>query len=161
MIRKATFADIPRLVEVLQDGYQRSIYAGRGEIDPREARTLFQHGIQRHGSPMAGGTQVNVAETDGRVEGFHFGMLDRVMHVGTVLTATDVWFVGTARMEATDAFRLLLAFVLWAEANPKVIEIRPADSGAIGDPQDPRKVEIYRRAGLVPVGMIYERRPAR
>jgi len=159
MIRPAAFGDIPRLAELLGEMHARSVYAGRAELDVREAKALMLRSIQRHGGRRAGSTLVMVAATDGVVHGFLLGLLDRVYHVLGALLATDVFFYVDGHGDPRDARRLLRALMAWADTNPAVIEVRMGATGAIGDWR--RTEKLYQRAGMHQAGVIYERRIAR
>lgn len=155
MIRRARFGDIPGLYRLIGEGHANSRYAASEEIDEREAKALLMRCIQRHGSPNVGGSCVFVAEAGGRIDGFIVGLLDRVYHLGRRFSAEDLFFYVSPDSEPTMAGRLIDAYVAWAEANEKVIEIKLAATDIIDDWR--RTAHLYERKGFHQIGAIYER----
>jgi len=156
MIRAPQFVDIPGMIAVLDDGYAKSVYRDIGEIDRKEARAYLMGAIQRHGSPNEGGTWVNVAETDGKVEGLFIGILDRVYVVGTALRAIDCHWYGTDRASPKDMLAMFDGFVEWASSIPKVKLIHPTATHVLGDYSAAEKA--FAKRGFERAGVIYERR---
>ncbi len=156
MVRKAKFGDIPRLTELLEQGYQRSKYRDRGSVSTKEIKALLVNAIQRHGLTSAGGACVFVSEHQGVVDGFIAGLLDRVYHIGDKLSATDLFLYVAPDGSPTSAGGLIDAFVDWALDNEAVVEIRLAATDIIQDYE--RTAALYRRKGFIQTGVIYERR---
>lgn len=155
MIREAKLADIFRLVEVLQEAHERSVYKDRCGVDVNEAKRLLAQAILRHGHRNLGGCLVFVAETDGVVEGLLLATLLRIYEIGDRLMATDVFFVTSERADPRDAGRLLAAMESWAEFNPKAVEVRVGMTGVVGDWR--RLAKHYERRGYQPFGAIYRK----
>lgn len=155
MIRRAAFADIPRIAELMTDLHRVSIYADRCGIDIAETKALFTRLMQRHGGKADGGACVFVAEKNGRVEGFMAGLLSRVYHVGDKLAAQDVFLHLTPDADPRDLSRLVGAYVGWAEACPKVIEINLSETDVIA--ADPRLLKLYSRKGFIRCGTIHRK----
>lgn len=153
MIRPAKFGDINALVELMKEGHARSKYAGRDEVDVKEAKALLMASIQRHGLKREGGTCVFVTD---QVDGFMMGMVDRVYHVGTKLVAQDLFYYAREGVKPQDAVGLLGAYLDWAESIPNVIEIRNGVTDIIGDVE--RVEALYRRRGFTRCGVIMERK---
>jgi len=153
-IRAAKFGDIPALAALMCEMHARSCYAGRAELDLKATKGLFFNAIQRHGGSVAGSTLANVAERDGTVEGFLIGVLDNCYHVLVELMATDLFTYVSERGDPRDAIRLLEAFMKWAKANPRVIEVRLGATNAIGDFE--RTAVLYKRIGLEQCGGLYQ-----
>lgn len=152
MIRPAKFGDIPSIFDMIVEGHSRSKYAGRDAVDAKECKSLLMGAIQRHGLKREGGTCVLVTE---RVDGFIMGILDRVYHVGTKLTAQDMFFYARATSFPQDRVGLLDAYIRWADSVPNVIEIRNGITDILGDVE---KVElIYQRMGFRRCGVMVER----
>jgi hypothetical protein len=152
MIRAAKFADVPRLIELMADGYSRSRYREKSAFDPKEARTLLQNCIARHGAPNEGGTMVMVSDP---VESFMIGIRERVYFVGTALVAKDLFLYATETASPFDSVGLVNAYVDWAKADPKVIEIQLSATDVI---QETGAAEaMYRHMGFRRSGAIYER----
>ncbi len=155
MIRPAKFADIPAMAGIMVERYEGSLYARLGEMDMRATKALLTGAVQRHGGHNAGSTLAVVDERDGAVAGFVIGLLDRVYHVGVPLTCTDLFF--TSRPAADfDAVGLAREVIAWAEANPKVVEIKMGVVDTFGTDLD-RADAMYRRLGLERCGAIYRR----
>lgn len=158
MIRRANFADIPALVDLLADAYTRSKYVGRATLDAREARAILTQCIQRHGAKGEGGTNVDVVDAGGEVRGFMVGLLERCYHVAVELMASDLFLVVSEAAPKTAALALIRRYIAWAEANPKVIQVNLSATDAVGDF---RRVErAYSRLGCRQSGVIYERAKA-
>jgi hypothetical protein len=132
-------------------------YADIDELDAREAKALFARCLQRHGGTNAGATLVMVSETNGVMEGFIIGALDRIYHIGTKLMATDIYFIMLPRADPRDSLKLFKAFEAWAWNNPKVIEIKLGTTFEYGKrPVD----KIYVRNGYAVTGNLYVKRKA-
>jgi hypothetical protein len=156
MIRRAQFADVPRIVEILQQSFVHSPYAGGpGQIDVKEAKGLLVNCIQRHGGKNVGATFVEVAERFGVVEGFIVGLLQRVLHIGTHLQATDLFWLATPQVEPRDPSRLMRNMVAWALQSPGVIEIRVGATNDAGTDWL-RAEKLLLKRGFVPCGGIYK-----
>ena len=155
MIRPAINGDIPRLAEIMMDLHARSKFASRCTVNKGEVKRMFLGFIARNQSRGIGGTCVFVAERDGKVEGFMVGLLDQVYHIGSKLSANDVYFTVTQRADPRDASRLLSAYDAWASANPNVITINLSATDVI---EPTKRVEkLFRRRGFIRCGAIYER----
>lgn len=156
MMRPARFIDTPRIVELLIAQQKRSRFADAVAVDEGHARKLVSAMIQRHGGIHDGATCCYVIESDeGIVEAFIFGMLDRVYHIGDMLTAIDVFLVCTEKAPLTAMQRLLSAYMDWAQANPKVFEIQLSWTDAL--PTGERMAALYERKGFVKSGEIFRR----
>lgn len=153
MIRPARFADIPRLWALIEEMFLKSIYVGYDEPDMKVAKGLLMQAIQRHGQKGAGGTNCMVFEHDGQVEGFMFSVLDRVYHIGNLLTATDFYTYATDRAPARAGIALVDDFLAWCEGNPKVVEICLGATNAVGDYN--RTALLFKRKGLSQTGVMY------
>ncbi len=155
-MRKAKFGDIPRLTELLEQGYQRSKYRDRGSVSIKETKSLLVSAIQRHGLTSAGGSCVFVTENQGVVDGFIAGLLDRVYHIGDKLTATDIFFYVTPEGSPRSAGHLIDAFIDWTQDIEEVVEIRMAATDVIQPAE--QSMALYQRKGFTQSGVIYERR---
>jgi len=160
MIRAARTTDVPAMVGILEERYRASAYAELGEMDHRQANRLLVASVQRHGGRGASGTLAMVAEHDGAVNGFIIGWLESVYLIGVPLMATDVFFTTSVGAEGRDVAALALTFTRWAEANPRVVEIKMGVVDTFGVDLD-RADGFYRRLGLKKCGAIYRRSIAR
>lgn len=154
-VRDAKFVDIPRIVELMEEAHQQSVYAQVTTFDAQEARQLLARALQRHGHMNNGGSLVLVAERNGIVEGFMIGILDSVYPCLKELVATDLLFIVSGRADGRDAGRMLRRLMQWAERNPKVVEIRLGVVGAIRDWK--RTSKLYTRYGFEQYGAIFRR----
>lgn len=157
MIRDARFEDIPAIMAVIRWGYQQSDYAKKGlcGLDEKEAKRLLVNAIQRHGRGRNAGSFVQVAERDGKVEGFIVGILSRVYHIGDRLMASDLFWLCTPMVPPRDPRRLMRNMIEWGKGVDGVIEIRCGTTAILGDPE--RAGAILRSLGLEPYGAIYRK----
>lgn len=150
MIRDARFQDIPRIRAILREAYERSDYVkGLCGFDDGEATRLLAHGIQQHGAE----TLVCVAERNGTVEGFIFGVLSRVYHVGDRNMASDLFWLATENVDPRDPRRLMKAMVAWGRSMPNVVEIRCGATAILQDPESAGR--ILESLGMDRYGLIY------
>lgn len=156
-VRAATFTDIPAIVSLLQQGFERSHYAQAshgGGIDQSEAKRLLVQAIQRHGHKNGGATWVQVAETDGIVSGLILGTLARVYAIGTHLMASDLFWITHPMSSPRDAANLMRGMIKWARSCPHVIEIKCGTTAIIND--DPAEAgRILERLGMKRYGVLY------
>ena len=153
-IRPARMIDTPALADILAERQKDSRYYGVDEVDLPYAKKLIGAGIQRHGHTTDGGCFVMVAEDeDGAVMGFVYGMLSRVYHVGHKLAATDVFLIGRKDCPALALTHLFDAYLDWARANPRVVEIGASWSDVI--PGSDGFASIYIRKGFRHCGSTY------
>ncbi len=154
-VRNAKFTNIPAIYSMLEELYDKSVYKGRDEIEPREAKRLITNCIQRHGQMGPGGACVFVCGPEGRANGFIIGVLDRVYHIGKKLMATDLYWYVSDDASRKDAIALFDAFCDWADTNPNVLEIKPGATDAVGDY---RRTEIvFKRKGFRQSGSMWTR----
>jgi hypothetical protein len=154
-IRNANFVDVPAIVRLLQEAYDRSHYAKEqiGDIDLKEAKRLVVQCIQRHGHKTGGGCWVQVAETDGVITGLLMGTLARVYVIGNKLMATDLFWLTHPMADPRDAANLMRSFMAWARSCPDVVEIKCGTTAVIGSPEEAGV--ILQRLGLHEYGRIY------
>lgn len=157
MIRPATFADMPRLIELVQAMHESSIYPARNiGVDMTSARAILMDGIRRHGGGHQGSTLFNVVEFRGQVEGYMLGILQRIYSIGNRLEAQDFWLFCTNKAPKIASGKLVDAYIEWADTNPKVADIALSWTNAAK--VDGRKIaRLYERKGFDRVGEIYKR----
>lgn len=129
--------DVLPILDLIEEAHTRSVYAGVSEVDREYTRKFFARSLHFHGNSNHGATLMLVSEKDGKIEGYFFGFLDRLYQVGTNLAATDVHFYLTPDADPRDALKIINDFTAWAEANPKVVEVRIGVSNVMGE-VDPR-----------------------
>lgn len=152
MIRIARFADIMDLVRLWKAAHARSEKYRRYTFDDKQAQQLLKASIMGHGVPHAGGTWCMVAEKEGQVVGFLFGVLDRIEDVGAELFATDWKFLMDPGADARMALTLRDSFIAWARANERVAEIVVGVHDALGDYQ--RTAKIWEQKGFTEIGLM-------
>lgn len=153
--RVAKFADIPQIVDVMQDAHRLSRDAHLTTFDETEAKQLLMRCIQRHGHTNYLGTLVMVSESpvNREIRGFMIGILDQVHPCLKELKATDLFFIMQPDAPLRDARKMLLSLIDWARDNPKVIKIL---LGMTDDLADPEKVSrLYESVGLESCGGMY------
>lgn len=156
MIRRARMADVHRLVELLEYAHARSIYAGRIGVDVAYARKYLAGAVMRNGNVYQGGSLVMVAEdSDGAVQAFVLGLLDRVYGVCDALQAYDHFLIATRTAPKGAMLALFNAYVDWAAANPRVFEIGASHTDAL--PGSERMIGVFKRAGFRRCGSIFKR----
>lgn len=152
-VRAAKFVDIPQMAALLEDGYQRSIYAGKATFDIIEAKRLAATAIQRHGQSNLGGSLVMVSETAGIVDGLLIGVLDNVYPCLKELVATDLLFLQAEHANPKDGVLMLKHLIAWAKKNPKVIEVHLGVASTVGDWE--RVAKLYEAVGLDRCGAMF------
>lgn len=156
MIRRATFSDIPRIIDFLAFEYEKTHYARTGvcQIDANEAKLFLRNAIHRHGYKHIGATWVEVAEAPGGlISGLIVGTLHRVYTIGNKLMATDLFWVVNAFSSPSDAVALMRNMHTWAWSCPDVIEIRCGATAIIQNPE--RASQLFAALGMEPYGNIY------
>lgn len=154
-MRPARTFDALRIVALLEEAHASSRFADAVGVDRDYARKLIAGLVQRHGGAHDGASLVNVIEVDGQIEAFMLGILGRVYHIGDKLVADDMFLVATDKAPKTATNRLIGAYLDWAEANPRVHEIRLSWSDALDT--GPRMASIYERKGFTLCGSVYRR----
>lgn len=149
MIRSAQFADIPRLVELIQRTHAGSIYAGRCNVDVKLLKATLLHAIEKHGRKLCGGSLVLVSEEAGIVTGLLLGLVERVYVVLDRLYVTDLFYVCP---NPKDALKMLARLLVWAKSIPGVIEVRLGATDAVGDWS--RVQKLYERLGMKQSGVM-------
>mgnify|MGYP006421503355 CR=1 FL=1 len=156
VVRKARFIDTRAMADILREVYGRSIYPDLDEIDEREMKRLLTACVQKHGAKGEGACGVFVHENaQGDVDGFIIGMTQRVYHIGTKLSATDLFFLLREDASFRAGLGLWRAFEAWAKEQLGVVEIQVGLTRALGDYATAGK--MYEKQGLTPYGAIYRR----
>lgn len=153
-VRPAKTADVVALMDLIQTALEKSAYAGRGDLDRDYAGAVLRRSMHFNGKSAAGATLILVSEKDGNIEGYFFGILDRVYQFGKPLAAHEVHFYLTDKADARDAIRILDAFEAWADGNDKVIEKRIGASNFMGE-TDPRFAALLERKGFTKGATVY------
>lgn len=158
MLRRATFSDLPRLMELMEETHAKSRYADMGvSLDKNSAREMLHAGLSRNGLQMETGMLLNVIEKAGKVEGFMLGVLQRVHSVGNRLEAQDLWLYCTKKAPKIGMLKLIDAYVEWANGNPKCAEISLSWTDAVKGIDGAAIGKAYQRQGFQPAGEIWKR----
>jgi hypothetical protein len=158
MIRVAKFGDIPGIVAVMRDAFDRSEYANADvcSFDEAAARATALTGVKRHGTHHEGSTFAAVSVTDdGTVEGFIIGLLQRFYSFTDKLEATDAHWICTERANPRDAIKLVKAMHKWAEAAPLCVAIMQANTNVIVD--DAPVTRALEGLGMVRFGSVLKK----
>lgn len=155
-VRDAKFADIPAMVDLLQQQFRKSHYAREGtvRVDEKQAKGLLVQAIQRHGGKNGGSCFVQVSEHEGMIVGLIVATLDRVYAIGDRLRATDLFWVANANVPARDPEKLMRNMVQWAWSNPHVIEVVCGTTKVVSG-NARRAGRILERIGMREYGLIY------
>lgn len=155
-VRPAQVADIMRVLEVAEAAKKKSRYTDF-EIDDLYARKFMAKAVHTHEFSNFGGTFFLVCETDGIVEGYILGFLDKVYQIGKKLVAVETHFYTTDKASPRDALQMLNSFIAWGEENEKVLDIFMSTSDFGGD-IDARYEELLKRKGFKPCGTNFAKR---
>ena len=155
MIRPALTTDVFAIADILCERAKDSRYHGITAPDPKLARQMFAQAVQRHGGTTEGATFLMVNETDGEIDAFMFGTLNRIYVVGDKLGASDVFLLGKTDCDPRAMGGLIDAYVRWAEASPKVVEIGLSWADTLPDTETITK--DYERRGFTLRAKTYSR----
>ena len=152
MIRPAKFADIPALEKILHATHARSKYAGRSGINQKALEQMLTGLVagQNQNGPSA--TFMVVSEKQGKVVGFMAASLGRIYNIGEKLCASDLFLISETSNRA-DTNKMIDAYIEWASANPKVIEIGLSWSDTISKGELAKN--LYMRRGFTLSGETY------
>jgi hypothetical protein len=148
LIRIATMTDIPAMVEVVREASDRSIDGGRLTFDPLAVKRLLASMVQQRARHWVG-----VSVVDDKVEGLLAGLLQPFYQCAVELEATDLFWLVTPRGSKRDWVQLMLAFVDWAKAHPKVARISCGVTRIVD--QDEKAGRVLEGAGFAQFGHIY------
>lgn len=162
-IRPAKFGDIPALAALLEESYRAGVYADLSGFDDKLAKGMLMNAIQMMGHKKANAVFFQVATDDAdHAIGFFMGMVQPIYMVGTMLSASDLFYVAD-KAHTKDRAALLDSFIAWAEENPRVVEIKLSTSDALmptsATAPDWRALQpIYKRRGFDFAGDVFVRR---
>ncbi len=149
VIRKALWADIPRLTELARELHQASKYRDYKE-DEQEFKDICMESIR------SGDHCLFVIEAQEVVEGFIIGMTAPLYVFTKAKYATDLLFYATEKGRA-GAMALAAAFDKWAREDTKVAEVWLGVTNALVD--DWRRFDgPYGRMGYELSGGIFMKR---
>ena len=153
-IRRAKFADIPALLDLMETAHRESDFAALGPISTGVAKKVLQGVLAKHGEATDGGTFVIVADNGVCIEGAFIGLLQRFYFVTDILEATDLFWYARPGADPKTGARLLKAWLKWVkDLNVAPMVIRQADSTAV--PRTARAGRLLARHGMREIGTIY------
>lgn len=155
MIRPARTTDVFAIADILCERAKDSRFHGITAPEPKLARQMFAQAVQRHGGTNEGATFLMVNETEGEIDAFMFGALNRIYMVGDMLGATDVFLLGAKDCDPRAMRWLVDAYIKWAESSPKVVEIGLSWSDSIAGSE--AVTRHYERRGFVLRSKTYSR----
>ena len=155
MIRRATFQDLDRVKVLIREMHAASKYRGHVDVSEKVMGEVLCSMLAAQRSPVQGGSFFHVAEHRGRVEGFMVGVLDRVYQIGNRLAAHDLFLHVSSEGRGADAAQLVAAYIAWAQANPRVLEIKLSWGDTL--PGAERVARLYARKGFRRCGETWER----
>jgi hypothetical protein len=138
---------VPRIVEMLVDLHSHTVYAGLCDVSREVAHRTLRALVGRNGDTNDGGSLVMVEEdAGGVVQGFIIGLLARIYFICDRLEANDMFLHLTDAAPPGALMRLVRAYLAWADANPRVVDVNLSWSDATPDGE--RLAALYRREGL-------------
>jgi len=152
VLRPARFVDVPAMVDILVEKQPMSRYAEIDTIDTDYARKMLAQCVQRHGGDKAGATCANVIERDGEIVAFMVGQLDRLYGLGHLLSAHDLLLVARNGTMSCGR-RLMKAYIDWAFAIPKVVEVFATHSDIL--PSTKKSRLLFSQLGFTESGKAY------
>lgn len=99
-----------------------------------------------------GATFLVVSVKMGKVVGFMAGTLCRIYNILDGLAATDLFLINDDKNPG-DTRAMIDAYLDWAEANPKVLEIGLSWSDTM--PRGEEVANLYKRRGFIKTGETY------
>ncbi len=153
-IRRAKFADIPAVLDLMEAAHAESTLAGLGAINLPVAKKVLQNVLAKHGAVEDGGTFAAVADNGVCIEGAFIGLLQRYYFVTDILEATDLFWYARPGAHPRTGARLLRAWMQHvSRLNVAPVVIRQADSTVI--PRTARAGRLLARQGMREIGTIY------
>jgi hypothetical protein len=152
VIRPAKFIDIPALEKILHSTHARSKYAGRTGINQKALEQLLTGLVAGQNQNGPGATFMVVSEQGGEIVGFMAASLNRIYSIGEKLCASDIFLISEASNRA-DTNKMIDAYIEWASANPKVIEIGLSWSDTVSRGELAKN--FYTRRGFTLSGETY------
>lgn len=148
-LRPARSTDANALVELLVERHPEMRMSDVVKIDEPLARKTFAQAAFKHGHTNENGMFLMVAEGgESGIDAFMLGALSRFYIFGDKLWAQDIFLVGRKGGNPHAAAALVDAYVEWASAIERVVEIQVSHSDLI--PGGALVGRIYRRKGFVP-----------
>lgn len=153
MIRPAKSSDAFAIVEIIEERYPETRYAGKVSIDAKAARQIMAQAVQRHGGTTEGATFLMVSEREEVIEAFVLGGLQRVYMIGDKLAASDYFLMGRKDCDPRAMNGLIDAYLEWALGNPRVYEVGLSWSDAV--PGTSAMNAVIERRGFAMCGTTY------
>jgi hypothetical protein len=156
MLRAATFGDLPRLYEIVEEMHVRSGYAKRGiELSSTLVRSRLNEGIRRRGD-HAGNTRLDVIETGAGVQAFMLSLLQPIYGIGVGLEAQDVLLCASKKAPKLSSRVLIDGYLDWALKNERVRDVYLSWTDIAGV-DGKRLSKLYQQRGFQRCGEIWKR----
>jgi hypothetical protein len=156
LIRPVKATETNKIAEMLREMHAASKYATRMKLSDKTINAMLLGLVAGQGQSGPQGSLLIAAVQDGKFVGFMAGVLDRVYHIGDKLIAGDAYLYVRPGNKVEHVLGLIDAYIAWAQANPKVIEIKLTWSDALPGAEGLSKV--YARKGFDLTGEIFEMR---
>lgn len=153
-IRRARFADKPRIKALMEDALSRSSYAGT-QIEDRRADPVMSQCIGMSGQARPGNICTFIAEEQDRIEACLIGTIVPLYECLGINLATDLLWYARSDASARSGIGVLRAFHQWAGDCPGSVIIRHGITDAIADPA--RTAKALERVGFRQSGVIYQK----
>lgn len=153
MIRPAQLSDSPRIADLMEQAFARSRYAKRpgAAVDRTYALQFLKGILMRNGLKSAESTWCSVWVEKGQVMGYHLGMEQRIMQVGTLYEAVGIHFYVDPAASPFAAVSLLKSFAAWAAGRPRIIEFCLDANDLMGE--FGAMADTYQKVGFTPCAM--------
>jgi hypothetical protein len=155
MIRPAKHVDIPQIITLLKEGYNRCKYASEAQIDETFAKQMLSRMVMLHGGHGETGVCHFVADDGVQIVGNIVGHKNRIGEIGNKFYTSDSLFYVAQGASPFVHVGLLKAFLKWSAEDARVIRVIPGVSDMI-QPYD-IAAQIYESMGFTRMGVILER----
>ena len=147
-----SFADATDMLAIVRWAHERSL--PNLTFDGAEANRVICSALQRHGFKSPSATWVQIAENrDGDLTGFLLGALQPVNHCSKELAAVDLWWLAKPECSLRDFVGMMLSFVDFAKAHPRVAEVQSAPDDYSG--RGEKAAQALEKIGFTRSGSIY------
>jgi hypothetical protein len=137
------------MTEILRAGYQASIEGQSLTFDEGAAKQRIFYCVSQTARNWAG-----VAVKDDVVEGFLCAVTQPVYGCAVELETSDLWWYATGACSKRDKYALMLAYVDWAKAHPKIKRAWIGATKIMGDEID-KAEKVLEHIGMERWGSVW------